>query len=433
MAVLSFLTPFLCDLRGVLSVAGQLGGDSERPILIGSAFIENGHTRLRDMPHAFENIKADILFNQQRMLINSFHSQFAGGSLISEGNIELKGLRDFPTNIHGRFEKVNLAIPKDFNTSGSGEFTITGNWFPFLFKGSYAISGGTITKSFADDSSQQNEIHRSSFLPDFLLSKGFETLKFDFNADFPSGLSVKNNVVDTPISGNVRLLGTTSSPIVLGTINLPPGGHLLFRDVPFEISGGTLRFQSTEKINPSIYTQASTRVKEYDINLILQGTKENYQIALRSTPPLAEQEIISLLALGYTSEQLEKFQSRQQVDQQGVEAASALLQNNPLRNEIRSKYGVNLDVSATTDDTNNFQPKVTLSKKWGKHVNSSASQTVGKSVTRDVKLEYQVNSNVSVIGSWQGKEFSEETDTTKRKSDENDIFGLDLQYRQEFQ
>lgn len=432
MSLLAFFTPFLSDLRGILSIAGQLDGSAETPKLIGSAFIDRGYAKLKDLAHPFENIKADILFNQQKVLINSLQAQFAGGSAYTEGAIELKGFKHFPTNLKGRFEKVNLAVPKDFNTQGSGDFKITGEWFPFTLSGTYNIVSGTISKNYGDDQTLTEGVKRSTFLPEILLEKDFEPLRFDLQTNFPNNLFVKNNMIETEIRGAVKILGTTTDPVLIGEVTAPPGGRLMFRDVPFEINGASVKFNNTTKINPTLYAQASTRIKDYDVNLLLQGTKEKYQIILRSTPELAEQEIISLLALGYTSEQLEKVQSDQQIDQQTYEVGSAIISNNPFGNEIRNKYGVNVRFGSQVDDANNVAPKIIVSKQWTPRINTSASRTIGNSVTQDVKLEYQLNNSVSVIGSWEGKEYSEEQKATEADSKNLDIFGLDLQYKKEF-
>ncbi len=433
MSLLAFLTPFFSDLRGILSIAGQLDGDTETPKLIGSAFIDKGYAKLKELPHAFENIKADILFSQQKILVNSLQTQFAGGTAFAEGTIEIKALKHFPTSLHGRFEKVNLWVPKDFNTHGSGDFKITGEWFPFLFSGNYDIGSGTISRTFGDEQTLTEGVKRSVFLPGVLLEKDFEPLKFDLQANFPANLMLKNNMIETEIRGSLKILGTTTNPTMLGEVTAPPGGRLMFRDVPFEINGASVKFNTPNKINPTLYAQASTRIKDYDVNLLLQGTKENYQIILRSTPQLAEQEIISLLALGYTTEQLEKVQSNQQIDQQTYEVGSAIISNNPFGNEIRNKYGVNVRFGSAVDDASNVAPKIILSKQWTPRINTSASRTIGNSVSQDVKLEYQLNQNVSVIGSWEGKEFTEEQkSSTNVESQNQDIFGLDLQYKKEF-
>ena len=76
---------------------------------------------------------------------------------------------------------------------------------------------------------------------------------------------------------------------------------------------------------------------------------------------------------------------------------------------------------------NASQPKVTLSKQWTPKFGASASSTLAANPSNDVKLEYKMNKNISVIGSWEGKETNPETE----QADES-VFGLDLEYKVQF-
>jgi translocation and assembly module TamB len=276
-------------------------------------------------------------------------------------------------------------------------------------------------------------VKRSALLPTSFQQQSFSPIRFDLTAQFPSNVYVRNALVDTEVRGNLKILGTPDDPSILGEITTPPGGKIMFRDVPFEISSSNVRFTDPTKLNPTLYAAASTRLQDYDVNFLLQGTRENYRINLRSTPPLPEADIISLLALGYTPQQLERVKSDQQIDQQSYEIGGALLSNNPLGNEIKSKYGINVRFGSAVDDaTQTVAPKVIVSKQWTSKFNTSASRTVGNVVKQDVKAEYQLNRNVSVIGSWEGKEFTEEQKSTQQTNKSTDVLGLDLQYRMEF-
>jgi translocation and assembly module TamB len=70
---------------------------------------------------------------------------------------------------------------------------------------------------------------------------------------------------------------------------------------------------------------------------------------------------------------------------------------------------------------------VTLSKQWTPKFGASASSTLQANPTNDVKVEYKMNKNISVIGSWEGKETNRETQDT-----EQSVLGLDLEYKVQF-
>jgi hypothetical protein len=72
-------------------------------------------------------------------------------------------------------------------------------------------------------------------------------------------------------------------------------------------------------------------------------------------------------------------------------------------------------------------PKVTLSKQWTPKFGASASSTLQANPTNNVKLEYKMNKGMSVVGSWDGREYVQGQQDAARN-----VFGLDLEYKLQF-
>ncbi len=430
--LLAFITPFLSDLRGTLSLNFQMSGTASNPKLRGLAIIQNGFVQVPDLIHPFENIQSDILFNQKKVIINTFNSDFASGIVNASGSIRIKDFKNFPTNIQGEFNNVNLNFPEKVETSGDGSFKISGRWFPFTLTSHYTINKGLITKTLEEAQDEEFQLRRRDFLPDFLMEARFSMFNLNITSLFNNNFYVRNSLVDTPIRGSIQIKGTSLNPILLGTVYTKPGGKLFFKDIPFDIVNSQLKFDNPNKNNPYVYSEANVRVKNHDISLLLQGYADNYKINLSSQPPLTEQDIVSLLALGITTDELESYDSEEQITQQSYEIGSALISNNPLGNEIKKKYGVEVKFSSAIDDSNTLNPKIIVSKKWSPRLNTSTSRTFGTEVKQDVKVQYQLNNSLSVIGSWEGKEFTEEAQFLDTESENTDILGLDLEYRVNF-
>ncbi len=87
LSLLSLALPFISDLRGKLAMSVDLKGSVDKPFLSGSAFIEKAYVKLRDFPHPFSNMRADLLFNQQTLMINAFRSDLAGGKCNADGRV----------------------------------------------------------------------------------------------------------------------------------------------------------------------------------------------------------------------------------------------------------------------------------------------------------------------------------------------------------
>lgn len=449
MSLLAFLTPFLQEMRGIFSISSQLRLDDSRFEILGSGFINRGYIKLKEFPHPVEQLKADFLFSQKKIIINSFTGLMAGGRASADGTIQIGGYKDFPTQIAIRLDDVTMKVPDGVTTQGSAQLNVTGNWFPFLLAGNYVIKDGIMDRAF--DGQADTTIRRSSFLPKIILQDAFEPIKMDIETSLVDTFKVKNALIDAQFAGNMRLKGTVSNPVLLGDVRALRGGNIFFRETPFEILTGTVRFDNPQEINPVLYVTAqsrvqaveytdtaqtpaaaadtqdrSKRIRQYEVNLLLQGTQKNTRITLTSQPPLEEHDIISLLALGVTSQQLERRQSTGQ--DQVTEIGSAILSQNL---KVKTKW-VDVRVAATssTDDTRVGDSKVVMSRQWTPKMTTSVSRTILTNKT-EANVRYQLNDSLSALFNWEGKQVGEEEQNeTSEKS--SDTFGVGLEYGVEF-
>jgi len=436
MGLLYFLTPFLADLSGTMSLSSRMTGNWGDLKVNGSAYIQDGLILTRNLPHAFEKIRADVTFNQDQILLETLRSDFAGGQMRAEGIVQLKGNERYPVKIKGTLRNATLDIPQGVQTVGDADLTLTGEWFPYLLAGEYRIRSGKVTREF-ETQADEGTIKRSIYLPKSIGAASFEPLRYQIKTVLNSPIQVKNKLVDAQITGHLEILGTTSEPGLMGEITALKGGKLYFRETPFDINTAQIRFEDPNSINPIMYAAASTivpkrtaqQIENFEVNLLLQGTTSDYILTLQSQPPLPDNEIISLLALGVTSTDLEGSGSESNVAKQSVELGSALFSANPLGNDLKERFGFDVKISSATDTTDNTTvPRVIVSRQWTPRVGTSASRTLGPRSTQDVRLQYQFTDSLSAIGLWEGRSYSEESGDTQVQ----DVLGLDLEYRVDF-
>ena len=263
-----------------------------------------------------------------------------------------------------------------------------------------------------------------------LKEKTFDPLALDINVFLENKYLIKNSQVEGYVNGNIQLKGPLSNILVFGKLEIEKATKLYFKDKTFELQSGLVNFASTTEINPELYIAATSRVNEYDINLLIQGPAKTASTKMTSSPPLAENEIISLLALGVTSSQLEQnVQSKDQATQTGYEIGAAVLSQSALTKNLKNKLGLDIQFVNQFDSTRNIGVlKATASKKLSNKIQATASRSLTEAGT-DVKVQYFFNKNVSAVGNWEGREV-ESVQTSERQS--QSVFGLDLEFKREF-
>lgn len=440
LSLLGLFTPFIADLRGYMSISMDFRGALAQPHISGSAYVERGYAKFNDFFHPFSNVRADILFNDNQILLNAVRADMAGGKLAGDGKISFEG-ENRPVDVKGTFTDVRLNVPEGFRTRGSGTVAIRGPNFPYTMDIDYTVTGGEIVSEFGGTTTAEGNVRASTYLPRFLHQEAFHPFTFLVDVNLKNPVLVNNSLMLLQANGRVKATGTPDRLLLDGTLTPSPGGKVFFRDQPFDITTAFVEYNNMPPDNPRIYLTATTRMIEstqddqnratehqYDINMLVQGRANPPNIILTSQPPLSQREIVSLLALGVTTSgtgQSSQFQAANT----SAAIGSNLLQRAGGR-RLKDSFGVDFKVSSSQPTADNASsPKVTLSKQWTPKFGASASSTLQANPSNEVKLEYKVNRNISVIGSWEGKENNPEQ---KKSNESESVFGLDLEYKVQF-
>jgi translocation and assembly module TamB len=427
--------PFMEELGGLGKISASISGPFTRPQILGSAKIESGFAKIKGFPHPFERVNADIQFSASKVLITQFNGNLAGGTFRGDGQIIIEGPRNLPVNIVARVENANLNVPEGIRTIGDADISLSGNWFPFLLSGTYRVNGGLIDKEFGSETSL-GPVKQSVYLPKVILQNVFEPIIFDVQVQLDKALNIKNSLIEGALTGQLQVKGPPGNPLLFGKILMDRNTKLMLRDQDFQVSSGTIQFKDPTEINPEFYISARSRVSDYDVSLLVQGTAKSPVIRLSSTPPLSESDLASLLALGVVSAKSDQRIKNQGggIDSQTAMAAatSALLQQGAVK-KAQDKIGVNIQLSSSYDDTKNTSvQKVTLSKKLTEKLSATASRVQGQQNSTEYKLRYNINNNVSTVGSYEERQGTEDTKASDTSRKGENILGIDLEYKREF-
>lgn len=447
MSLATLVTPFLDDLRGFSKFSFQLAGPILTPQLTGSAYIEEGLVRFKGFGHALEQVQGDAIFNQEKIIVNSIKGRIGGGPFSGSGQIVFQNLSSVIVDAKGQFNDSRFNVPEGFKTRGSGDFFVKGSWFPYTVGVNYYVESGSIEKLAAAKTKDAPEIKPSSYLPKFLSAQRFSPVILDLDVNLKRALPVKIEVnrmeIRAEVSGEMKVQGPPDSPKLNGRIYIARGGQVTFRNNTFDILSGTVEYFDSEPENPSLNVRAEAKVtanikanetRDFDIDLRVQGTAQKPQITVSSVPPLPESELISLLTLGFIN-----VERTSETDDQAGEIQNTTYQmSSAIINEalgiskvLESSIGVKFDINSSYDSTDKAEKhKLSFSKQWTPKFGTSASREIGKKSTNNVKAEYKLNRNLSVIGEWEGQEATATEATTSDK--ENNIFGLDIEYKVEF-
>ncbi|OQW53458.1 MAG: hypothetical protein A4S09_07615 [Proteobacteria bacterium SG_bin7] len=432
LSLFALFTPFLKEMRGLVTVSLKISDNIENPSILGSALVEGGLIKLPDFPAAFQNLRADVLFNNQKILINSASANLGGGTIQAGGGITLVPKKMPTIDVQGSFDQVHLTIPDGVKSVSTGSISITGNSYPYKLLVKANIESGDMIKEFSSDDSQPGVVKQSSLLPKRATEREVSPITLDLNLLLSDNVKIKNEILDTNIAGQLQIFGEPSDIKLNGQINFVKNGKIYFRKTPFEVSTGMIRFKEAMN-NPELFITGTARVKDYDVTLLIQGTALKMVPQLTSQPSLTQSEIICLLALGVTCDTMEKnVASSQQGQASYGQIGAAILSNNPLQKQIKDRYGVDVGFSTTFDSDNSSVPQVTVGKQISPKIGAKVIHSRGKEPKVDAQIFWDLNRNWSFVGSWQGRTEDNPTDKSVKDKTNNNSVGVDLEYKMEF-
>lgn len=443
-----FIFPFMKtwegDLRANLSVKPQLFQFSPK----GNIQLKNGYVQLHPDIELFEEIYSDMEIDNNRLIFQSLYSKIGGGAVQATGDIDFSNSSKYtPVNIKGSFNEVQFSSLQGIHTKGSGQIFITGKTFPYTLGITADIKDSRIEKEFISDQSNQVQISpRLALLEEN--TKNFEPIQMRFNFYLKDPVKIENSTMKSSFMGKIRVTGYPSNPLLSGKLKALTGGTIIFRDHEFEILSSQITYSNNKPSNPSInlraktfivqeetgindlsITRGNTNTNEYSIFLRVKGRGKAPVFNLTSTPAMTEKQIVSLLAFGVRSIHFEPGSTINNIAKYSYYHLGPALFQKAIGRELKDSLGVDqfLIVPHISSKTNSTATKLIVRKKMFNRLNLSASQTILDNYPEsDIKAEYKIDKNISIIGLWQNEDPVEGSDL-----DTNTI-GLDLEYQIDF-
>lgn len=433
--------PFFENLDGLTTFKLNFKNSKNSNLILGSALIESGTIKLEDFDYPLNNLKSDILFNQNEVIVNSLKGNLAEGELLGSGKVKFDGSKNFPVNFNINIENANLEMPDNINTNGNAKLKVTGSWFPFLIEGSYNVMGGFI--DYEIGGKQDQKIRDDSLLPPALRQVNESPIAFNIDVNTLKKVDIKNSFIEGYGVANFNLSGVIGAIQMNGKASLTQTTKIIFKDTEFNVLDSSFKFSHKSNIDPEIFLRASARVKSYDVQLLIQGRSSKPIIKFSSTPSLSENEIISLLALGSTTNSSSLIASNTGTsgidttqtstglgeNTQGLEVGTSLLSNNPLGREFKQRTGFDINFSSNVANEELSGATVILSKKLNNQVQVTASHRTGKRSESTLRLRRNFDNNFSGAMIIKNQNFQEVQDSS---INQGTFWGLDLEYKKEF-
>ncbi|MBV8475806.1 MAG: translocation/assembly module TamB domain-containing protein, partial [Acidobacteria bacterium] len=349
-----------------------------------------------DLPNGLSEMNGTLVFNQDRLQIETLNARVGGGNVSFSGFMAYSPHVNF--NVSADAHGVRLR-PAGISATSDAELHLTGTSQDALLSGEVTVLKLNLTPNF-DFARYLEGLRQTTTLPE--------------SSSLLNGLRVDIHVVTTPelemeaaaakVSGDadLRLRGTLLRPVLLGRVDILEG-DVYFSGTKYRLERGEITFIGPTGIKPALDLEATTRVRDYDITLGVNGTPDKLNMTYRSEPPLPSADIVALLALGHTeSESSLADTSAQSVSQQASSAILSQALNATLSSRSQRLFGITrikVDPNGLNTETTPTRaaPAVTLEQQVSSTLTLTYSTEVSQTSQQVIQGEYNVSRNISIL------------------------------------
>jgi translocation and assembly module TamB len=378
---------------GKIEFTVAAGGRVTNPSLTGKVQFDNVNVALDGVPNGLTNMNGTLVFNDDRLQVQTLTATTGGGTLKLGGSIRYRNGVYADLSATGDVVRVRLY---GLSATANANLKLQGTRESALLSGTILMTRFGIGQDvdFAAFGSPGGVI--TPVDPDAPANR----LRLDVRVTSAPQLDFQNSYAKLAGSVDLTIRGTAAVPSVLGRIAINDGSAT-FAGTKYQLQRGEIYFTNPVRIDPIIDLDATAQVENYDITIGLHGTSTNLKPTYRSEPPLSESDVFALLALGRTQEEAQLYQEKQA--QQGTDpTTSALLGgalNATVSNRVEKLFGVGsvkID-PAFVGTLGNSSARITVQQQLSRQVTATFATNVNTTAQQLIQVQYDLNHDNSIV------------------------------------
>jgi hypothetical protein len=276
-----------------------------------SATLEDATLRSGYFPADFEDVSATIEATSERYLIRDVTADVGGGRFVSrESRIDAEGWSPKRFELEGTLTDARVRY-LDYLPSivGDASLRFDGPVDDLLLSGDIGIDEMEFRERI--DWEAMVLSLRQERLTGSAPVEGARYFSMDLDVRADDSIRLRNNVADADASANLRIVGDTSRPGMVGEILLNPGGEVYLHEREFDVTRGELRYVDPYTFDPDLDILLETDVRsheqDYHVTYGVTGPFSDWRTNTASDPYLAQADVNALLLFGVTREELERY------------------------------------------------------------------------------------------------------------------------------
>ncbi|MDE2183048.1 MAG: translocation/assembly module TamB domain-containing protein [Alphaproteobacteria bacterium] len=301
------------NLNGNLAADVAVTGTLEKPYAVGKATLTGGEYHDAAYGISLRNLDVAVAAQGAAVKLTHFSAQAGQGTITGSGTADLSAPGtpvDMTFSAHNAKPMVSdlatATMDADLKLKGklSDHMVLSGTL--------RAINGNiNIPQSFPPTVAVLN-VQRSRIKPP-PPSPPALTIGLDMTVTSPGRIFVRGRGIVAEFSGDLKITGTSQTPVVLGALTMRQG-TLSLAGATLTFTSGTIRFEGAglrDRLDPTLDLSAQSVANGITATLAITGTVSQPKLGLTSSPALPQDEILAQLLFQRSVKQLSPLELAQ--------------------------------------------------------------------------------------------------------------------------
>jgi hypothetical protein len=300
--------PYVQQLDGDLGLDVDVRGTIAQPVLSGSGDITINVARAANVTlPALNNFKARVNFAGDALTIQQFGGELSGGKFTVTGGVKFPKLTQPMVDLQLKADSALVARNDTLTARANADIKVSGPLASADVTGNVAMTNSHFLKNIdliPIGLPGRPVPEPPSSRPEFSFPEPpIRDWKFNVAIKTKDPVLIRGNLATGGAIADLKLTGTGLHPELDGFVRL----ENVEATLPFsrlQVSNGFLYFDPSDSMNPRIELQGESVIRDYTVRVYVYGTLLAPEAIFTSEPPLAQEEIISLIATGATRAEL---------------------------------------------------------------------------------------------------------------------------------
>jgi autotransporter translocation and assembly factor TamB len=320
--VRAFAPDTIREISGRLTADLRVSGPWNDLRADGPLGLDGGRLALYATGVTYEDITLDAVARGQTIEIETVRTRAGEGTLEGGGTMALVATRTTPFALQLQFRNfLAVALPA-YEAATDGTLTVEGTLAYPVVRGALTLTRllvrPTVLTETSGPSLEPDPTIEVVGLPTSPTARApeqpatpdlAESLSLDVRARVVRDAWIRRTDADVELRGELHLAKAAYGPLfVIGEIRLERGWYA-FQGRRFEVDEGRIVFGSDVPPDPQLDITALNKTGEYEVTVKITGRASEPALALSSSPPLEQADILALLVFGRPARDLGKQES----------------------------------------------------------------------------------------------------------------------------